>query len=100
MPRVGLLQYPPPLYSLEVSFSWSRQLATVTLHIDGMSCGHCLRAVQQALTGVSGAEVLTVQMGRAVVQTTPDGPTGEVLAGLVTTAGYPTTATVLDAHHD
>jgi|CXWL01.1.fsa_nt_gi copper chaperone len=75
-------------------------MATVTLHIDGMSCGHCLRAVQQALTGVAGAAVETMQMGRAVIQTTADGPTGELLAGLVTTAGYPTTATVVDAHHD
>ncbi|MBK7593922.1 MAG: heavy-metal-associated domain-containing protein [Gemmatimonadetes bacterium] len=65
-----------------------------------MTCGHCLRAVQQALTGVAGAEVQTVQMGRAVVQVAPDGPTGEVLAHLVTDAGYHATATVVDAHHD
>lgn len=75
-------------------------MAMVTLHIEGMSCGHCLRAVQQALTGVAGAEVQTVQMGRAVVATSPDGPTGEILAELVATAGYPTTATVVDVHHD
>lgn len=75
-------------------------MATVTLHIEGMTCGHCLRAVQQALTGVAGAEVQTVQMGRAVVQVAPDGPTGEALAHLVTDAGYHATATVVDAHHD
>jgi copper chaperone len=75
-------------------------MATVTLHIEGMTCGHCLRAVQQALTGVAGAEVQSVQMGRAVVKTTPEAPTGEALAHLVAEAGYPTTATVVDAHHD
>ncbi len=75
-------------------------MATVTLHIEGMTCGHGLRAVQQALTGVAGAEITTVQMGRAVVQIAPDGPTGEALAHLVTDAGYHATATVVDAHHD
>jgi copper chaperone len=75
-------------------------MAKVTLHIEGMSCGHCLNAVQQALHGVSGATVETVQMGRAVVTTAEDGPTGEALAALVTDAGYSATATVSDAHHD
>lgn len=75
-------------------------MALVTLHVDGMTCGHCLRAVQQALQGISGATVQTVQMGRAVVETTTAGPTGEALAALVTEAGYPATATVVDAHHD
>lgn len=75
-------------------------MATVTLHIEGMTCGHCLRAVQQALTGVAGAEIQTVQMGRAVVRTATDGPTGETLAHLVTDAGYRATVTVVDVHHD
>ncbi len=74
-------------------------MAKVTLHIAGMSCGHCLNAVQQALQGVSGATVETVQMGRAVLETAESGPTGEALAALVADAGYPTTATVSDAHH-
>ena len=75
-------------------------MAIITLHVDGMTCGHCLRAVQQALQGIPGATVQTVQMGRAVVVTTTDGPTGEALAHLVAKAGYPATATVVDAHHD
>lgn len=74
-------------------------MAMVTLHIEGMSCGHCLRAVQQALTGVAGATVQTVQMGRAVVETTADGPTGDALAALVTDAGYRATPDVVDAPH-
>lgn len=74
-------------------------MSMVTLQIEGMTCGHCLRAVQQALQAIPGATVQTVQMGRAVVETTADGPTGEALAALVTDAGYRATADVVDAPH-
>ena len=69
-------------------------MPTVTLHIDGMSCGHCLNAVTEALNTVPGAQVQSVQIGRAVVTTTPDGPSAEVLAAAVTHAGYPATSAV------
>jgi copper chaperone CopZ len=63
-------------------------MSTVTLHIEGMSCGHCLNAVNKALHAVPGAEVASVQIGRAVIQTGPDGPTAATLADAVTKAGY------------
>lgn len=69
-------------------------MATVTLHIEGMSCGHCLKAVNQALHQVPGAEVTSVQMGRAVIETGADGPTPDRLAEAVKAAGYPATATL------
>ncbi len=74
-------------------------MSTVTLHIEGMSCGHCLKAVRQALQGIPGATVDSVQMGRATLQTTAEGPTPEALAERVTAAGYSATAEVLDARH-
>jgi copper chaperone len=37
----------------------------LTLHIDGMSCGHCLNAVNRALAGLPGVEVESVRIGRA-----------------------------------
>ncbi len=37
----------------------------LTLHIEGMSCGHCLHAVSRALTELPGVEVESVRMGRA-----------------------------------
>ncbi len=40
-------------------------MTRVTLQIDGMSCGHCLNAVNQALRNIAGVEVKQVQMGRA-----------------------------------
>lgn len=61
---------------------------TVTLHIEGMSCGHCLKAVNQALHAVEGANVVSVQIGRAVVETGDDGPTEDALVAAVDAAGY------------
>ncbi len=37
------------------------------LQIDGMSCQHCVRAVEEALTGVAGVEVNAVQVGSASI---------------------------------
>jgi len=67
-------------------------MSTVTLHIEGMSCGHCLNAVNKALGAVSGARIESVQIGRAVIATEAGGPSAEELAAVVTRAGYPTTA--------
>ena len=64
----------------------------VTLHIDGMSCSHCLSAVNKALDGIPGARVVSVQIGRAVVETAPDGPSGDALVAAVDRAGYNATA--------
>jgi len=37
----------------------------LTLHIEGMSCGHCLNAVNRALAGLPGIEIESVTIGRA-----------------------------------
>lgn len=74
-------------------------MSTVRLHIEGMSCGHCLNAVQQALQGITGATVESVQMGRATIQTTAEGPTPEMLAERVSAAGYSAVAEVVDGRH-
>jgi copper chaperone CopZ len=38
-----------------------------TLHIAGMSCGHCLNAVNRALSAVPGVKIDAVRIGRADV---------------------------------
>ena len=38
-----------------------------TLHIDGMSCGHCLNAVNRALSAVPGVTIEAIRIGRADV---------------------------------
>lgn len=59
----------------------------MVLHIEGMSCGHCLNAVNQALAGVPGAKVGTVRIGRAEVEV-PESVTSDDLVTAVEAAGY------------
>jgi copper chaperone CopZ len=64
-------------------------MTPITLHIDGMSCGHCLNAVNRALSSVPGATVQSVQLGRAEVGV--DAASQDVKAALVAAveaAGY------------
>lgn len=39
-----------------------------TLQIQGMSCGHCVRAVQDALAATSGVQVDEVDIGHAAIR--------------------------------
>ena len=41
---------------------------TRTLKIDGMSCGHCVKAVTMTLQDLPGVEVKDVAVGRAVIE--------------------------------
>jgi copper chaperone len=43
-------------------------MENLTLHIEGMSCGHCLNAVNKALTALDGVKVDSVKIGRAEVR--------------------------------
>ena len=60
----------------------------ITIAISGMSCGHCLNAVNRALAKVPGIEVRSVQIGRAELRV-PEGEdaTTETLAAIAD-AGY------------
>ena len=62
----------------------------LTLHIEGMSCGHCLNAVNQALANQAVITVRSVKMGREL-QHDPAVIEPEAVAALVTKAGYPAT---------
>ncbi|MGQ9897909.1 MAG: heavy-metal-associated domain-containing protein [Acidobacteriota bacterium] len=43
-----------------------------TLEIEGMSCSHCVQAVEQALRSLPGVEVRWVEVGRAAVAYDPE----------------------------
>jgi copper chaperone len=60
----------------------------VSLHIEGMTCGHCVSAVRQALTAVDGATVESVAVGSATVAYDPARTSPERLAAAVTEEGY------------
>ena len=44
-------------------------MSEITLNIDGMHCGACVRRVTQALERIPGAEVIEVRIGAARVET-------------------------------
>lgn len=61
---------------------------TVTLQVQGMSCGHCVRAVKDALSQVEGATVEKVEIGSAVVAFDPQQTSTGALVDAVADAGY------------
>ncbi len=64
-------------------------MATTTLKVGGMSCGHCVMAVTKALKGVPGVKDARVDLqgGRAVVDYEPPATPRE-LVGAVLEEGY------------
>ncbi|HEX5819305.1 MAG TPA: heavy-metal-associated domain-containing protein [Gemmatimonadales bacterium] len=66
-------------------------MTQMTLHISGMSCGHCLNAVKNALSTAPGVQLRSVQMGRAEVEYDPNVTTPEQIKDIVADAGYDAT---------
>ena len=59
-----------------------------TLHIEGMSCGHCLNAVNRALGAVPGVRIDAIRMGRADVSYDERNTGPAQIAAAVSDAGY------------
>lgn len=68
----------------------------VTLTIDGMSCGHCVRSVKAALDSVVGVAVKSVGVGTAVIEASDAAAADRAIAALEA-AGYPARAADLPA---
>jgi copper chaperone len=60
----------------------------ITLTIGGMSCGHCLNAVNQAINSVPGVEVKSVQIGRAELRVPDADPGADRVRAAIEGAGY------------
>jgi len=58
------------------------------LEIEGMSCGHCVAAVSEALTEMPGVSVDQVRIGAAQVTYHPDQVSPEQIVLAVEDAGY------------
>jgi len=59
-----------------------------TLHIEGMSCGHCLNAVNRALSVVPGVRIDGIRIGRADVSYDENTTSPSQLEAAVAEAGY------------
>jgi copper chaperone len=66
-------------------------METIALKIEGMSCGHCVRAVQDALGTMDGVDVERVEVGSASVSFDPARTDATRIAQAIQEAGYPVT---------
>lgn len=58
------------------------------LRIEGMTCGHCVAAVERALKAVEGVEVERVEIGSAVVAHDPERVGRDRIQSAVEDEGY------------
>lgn len=66
--------------------SQQQQQEQIDLRIEGMSCGHCVAAVKQALESVPGTTVDDVRVGSARVTIPAGGAGGESAQSRLTDA--------------
>ncbi len=59
-----------------------------TLKIQGMSCGHCVKAVEEALREVAGLEVWRVDIGSAEVEYPAESVPRARIVSAIEEAGY------------
>ncbi|MEM8484357.1 MAG: cation transporter [Bacteroidota bacterium] len=59
-----------------------------TIHIDGMSCGHCVSTVKNALEATAGVDVEHVEIGKAQVQFDTTQVSAAQLASVVEDLGF------------
>ncbi|HET6579602.1 MAG TPA: cation transporter [Gemmatimonadales bacterium] len=64
----------------------------LTLHIEGMSCSHCLDAVSRALVDLPGVEIESLRIGRADLRYDERALEPSSIEAAVTGAGYPARA--------
>ncbi|MFL5562707.1 MAG: cation transporter [Gemmatimonadaceae bacterium] len=60
----------------------------MTMKIDGMSCGHCVAAVDKALQKLDGVKVEGVAIGKATVSYDPSKVSEDAIADAVADEGY------------
>ena len=65
-----------------------RQMESLHLTIEGMTCEHCVRAVNDRLKKTPGVEVERVAIGSADVRYDPSVTNPEELADIIADEGY------------
>ncbi|MEO7041456.1 MAG: cation transporter [Gemmatimonadaceae bacterium] len=64
-------------------------MESLTLVVSGMSCGHCVARVENALKSIPGVTVGTVSIGAASVSFDPQQTSATAISKAVADAGYP-----------
>lgn len=59
-----------------------------TLRIEGMSCGHCIKAVHGALDDLDGVDVHDVEIGSATISYDPDAVPHHRIVAAIEEEGY------------
>jgi copper chaperone len=63
-------------------------MTTLKLAIEGMSCGHCLNAVNRSLAGLAGVKIKSVAVGRAELEFDPAVMDSPRIIAAIDDAGY------------
>ena len=65
-------------------------MAIKTINIDGMSCGHCIQWLNEALTGIEGVNdaKVSLESQHAVVDYEESKVTEEAMTAAIERAGY------------
>ena len=63
-------------------------MQSITMQLDGMSCGHCVRSVTEALSSVEGVSVQGVRVGAAEVNYDPNVTSLHRISEALAEAGY------------
>lgn len=64
------------------------KISEITLRIDGMHCGSCVRRVSQALATIPGVRVNEVRVGAARLAYSADSAAVEKVIAAIAKAGY------------
>lgn len=59
-----------------------------TIHIEGMSCGHCVASVEKALNALAGVSNVRVDLAAKAATLEVDGATDDQLRQAVTGIGF------------
>ncbi|MEV2277915.1 cation transporter [Nocardiopsis sp. NPDC049922] len=64
-------------------------MTTAVYDVDGMSCGHCVNAITQEVTGVAGVSDVRVDLEAKRVTVTSEGPVKDAeVRAAIDEAGY------------
>ena len=65
----------------------------LTFQVEDMTCGHCVRAIKEAVRSLDASAAIDVDLGRKLVRVQSDGLGAQAVHEALVTAGYTPAAT-------